>query len=70
MLTIGSTAITKPGSIRKSPLPRSAAEEIGDLGILVHLPADPVPHEALDGRKPVIGDILGHLVGDLRSSSS
>ena len=54
MLTIGSTAITSPGSSRKSPLrAKLVADKIRHLRVFVHLAADAVADEGLDHRETV-----------------
>jgi hypothetical protein len=42
-----------------------AAEEVWHLRLFVHLTADAVAHEALDGGKPIIANVLRHFAGDL-----
>ncbi len=56
MFTIGSTAITKPGTSRKSPLPRRSwlLTKVRHLGVFVHLAADPVTDERLDDRETCV----------------
>ena len=64
MLTIGSTAITSPGSRRKSPFAAQLlADEVRHLGIFVHLAADAVADKVLDDREPVRRDVRLHLAG-------
>ena len=69
MLTIGSTAITRPGSQREIAVAAQLrADEIRHLRLFVHLAADAVADEILDDRKPGVADVGSHFARPLRSS--
>jgi hypothetical protein len=69
MLTIGSTAMTKPGRRSKSP-PRAElrADEIRHLRLFVHLTADAVADERLDHIEPIVANVTLHFGGHFAPS--
>ena len=61
-LIMGSMATTSPADSRP-PLPRVPV--VRDVGLLVHLPADPVPHELPDHRIAQRLDVGLHRLADV-----